>query len=550
MRQNPGKPGGKRSGGPGGGAGKPTRGRQGGTGSGPAKGPTGAAPKSGKGNRAPAPRPGAPKAERSRRAAEGEPREPREPRTFKAKPGRGATGEGFGPKPRSARAPEGEGFGPKPRSPRAPEGEGFGPRARSGRPPGSEGFGPKPRSTRAPEGGGFGAKNRYGRSPEGEGPGRRAPEGEFFGPKPRSPRGAEGEPRTYTARPGKTAPGEGFGPKPRSARPTYRRDEDGKPPARRGPGETTERARPAPREAAKGGTTGAEVPKRPLRNRAEVEAALGEAESPDATMLEARDAAEAAGADFEAEIVWGRHAVLEALKGDRPVNKVWLLRGTEDVRFAGNVRRLAREKGAVLQEVERVKLNDLAPATHQGVVASLAPVAYAELEDIVEVAKAAAHPLVLVLDGIEDPHNLGALIRTAGAAGAHGVIIPRRRAVGLTGAVAKSAAGALEHVPVARVNNIVQALETLKKAGFWVAGADQDAPGLAYQADLNVPLALVVGAEGEGVSRLAAETCDLLVRFPMEGAVPSLNASVAGALLLFEAVRQRTAASQTGPGPD
>lgn len=243
----------------------------------------------------------------------------------------------------------------------------------------------------------------------------------------------------------------------------------------------------------------------------------------------------------EAEILWGKHAVLEALKGERPVNKVWLLRGLEDARFVGSIRRLAREKGAVLQEVERGKLDELAPSTHQGVVASLAPVSYADFDELVERARGQEHPLVLVLDGIEDPHNLGALIRTAGAAGAHGVVIPRRRAVGLTGVVAKAAAGALEHVPVARVSNLPQALEKLKKAGFWIVGADQDAPKLAYEVDLKVPLAIVIGAEGSGISRLVAEKCDMMVRFPMEGAVPSLNASVAGALLLFEAVRQRTA---------
>lgn len=311
-----------------------------------------------------------------------------------------------------------------------------------------------------------------------------------------------------------------------------------------------ERVRSAPRQAAQKGDARL---KKPLRDRAEAQSAMNAAEAGHGLDLDldldlegaggavaGRKGAEAAEA-AETEIVWGRHAVLEALKGERHVNKVWLLRGLEDARLAGSVRRLAREKGAVLQEVERGKLNDLAPSTHQGVVASLAPVAYADFEDIVERAKGQKHPLVLVLDGIEDPHNLGALIRTAGAAGAHGVVIPRRRAVGLTGTVAKAAAGALEHVPVARVSNLAQAIESLKGAGFWVVGADQDAPKLAYEADLKVPLAIVVGAEGPGVSRLTAEKCDLMVRFPMEGAVPSLNASVAGALLLFEAVRQRNA---------
>ncbi|MBM3271301.1 MAG: 23S rRNA (guanosine(2251)-2'-O)-methyltransferase RlmB [Candidatus Sericytochromatia bacterium] len=230
---------------------------------------------------------------------------------------------------------------------------------------------------------------------------------------------------------------------------------------------------------------------------------------------------------------------MEALKGSRAVNKVWLLRGLGDQAIVSRIRHLAREKGAVVQEVERGKLNDLAPASHQGMVASLAPVPYADFDEMVAAARAAAHPLILVLDGIEDPHNLGALIRTAGAAGAQGVVIPRRRAVGLTGTVAKAAAGALEHVPVARVNNLGQALEALKEAGFWIVCADQGASQTAYAADLKGPVAAVVGAEGAGLSRLTAERCDLLVSFPMTGAVPSLNASVAGGLLLFEVVRQR-----------
>lgn len=418
--------------------------------------------------------------------------------------------------------------------------------------PGGGGKPPSGRPAGPAKGGRGGIKSAKGAA---AGPGARAPRPKGPGAgKPKPSWAAEGEPRTFKARPAKGAPGESFAPKPRG------RGSEGEPrsfkarPA--GPGESKPfRARPASGEDKpfRGKSAAGEArPARPAYRR-DIEAEgparkrpprLEEDFEPAATAAAAAEAADA----VESEIVWGKHAVLEALKGERHVNKVWLLRGTEDARFAGNIRRLAREKGAVLQEVERGKLNELAPATHQGVVASLAPVAYVEVEEIIEKAKASRHPLVLVLDGIEDPHNLGALIRTAGAAGAHGVIIPRRRAVGLTGVVAKSAAGALEHVPVARVNNLAQTLEDLKKAGFWVVGADQDAPGLAYDADLTVPLAIVVGAEGPGVSRLTADKCDLMVRFPMEGAVPSLNASVAGALLLFEAVRQKaSAAAGTGP---
>ncbi|MBU6429478.1 MAG: 23S rRNA (guanosine(2251)-2'-O)-methyltransferase RlmB [Cyanobacteria bacterium REEB65] len=241
----------------------------------------------------------------------------------------------------------------------------------------------------------------------------------------------------------------------------------------------------------------------------------------------------------ERDLLWGRHAVLEALKGDRPVNKVWMLRGLEDARTASNVRRLAREKGAVVIEVERNKLDAMAAGPHQGLVAALAAAAYVDLDELVGKAFASPGPLLLALDGIEDPHNLGALVRTAGAAGAHGVVIPQRRAAGLTGVVAKAAAGALEHVPVARVSNIVRALQQLQKAGFWIVGADERADKMAYEVDLTGPVVLVIGAEGAGLSRLVRESCDTLVRFPMQGKVPSLNASVAGGLLLFEAVRQR-----------
>ncbi len=241
----------------------------------------------------------------------------------------------------------------------------------------------------------------------------------------------------------------------------------------------------------------------------------------------------------ERELLWGRHAVVEALKGDRPVNKIWMLRGLEEARTVATVRRLAREKGAVVQEVDRAKLDALAAGPHQGLVAAMAAATYADFDQVLVASRAAERPLLLVLDGIEDPHNLGALVRTAGASGAQGVVIPLRRAVGLTGVVAKAAAGALEHVPVTRVANLVRAIGQLKEAGIWVVGADEHAEGVAYDADLTGPVALVIGAEGQGLSRLVRESCDLLVRFPMQGQVPSLNASVAGGLLLFEAVRQR-----------
>ncbi|MBM3259148.1 MAG: 23S rRNA (guanosine(2251)-2'-O)-methyltransferase RlmB [Candidatus Sericytochromatia bacterium] len=242
----------------------------------------------------------------------------------------------------------------------------------------------------------------------------------------------------------------------------------------------------------------------------------------------------------ESEMVWGRHAVMAAVRSGRPVNKVWLQRSLEDAKFATAIRMQAREAGVAVVEVERQRLDNLVAGPHQGVVASLAPVAYQTFAKVLEVARAAERPLLLLLEGIEDPGNLGALIRSAEAAGAQGVVIPQRRAVGLTGAVAKAAAGALDLVPVARVVNLAQAIRDLQAAGFWVVAADGAGEELPWQVDMKGPIALLVGSEGRGLSRNLLETCDHVVRLPMPGKTPSLNASVAGGILLFEAVRQRT----------
>lgn len=240
------------------------------------------------------------------------------------------------------------------------------------------------------------------------------------------------------------------------------------------------------------------------------------------------------------DLIWGRHAVLAVLEGDRPVNKVWLLRSLERDSLFAQVRKLAKPKGAIVQLVDRGKLDQLANGeAHQGLIASVAATSYTDFDDLVAAAMAQPRPLVVVLDGIEDPHNLGALIRTANGAGAHGVIIPQRRAVGLTGTVEKSSAGAVAYTPVARVTNLVRAIEDLKEAGFWVVGAEAEGPHLPYEVDMTGPIALVVGSEGSGMGRLVSEKCDYIVRLPLLGQVPSLNASVAGGVLLYEIVRQR-----------
>ncbi len=240
------------------------------------------------------------------------------------------------------------------------------------------------------------------------------------------------------------------------------------------------------------------------------------------------------------EFVAGRNSVLEALKSGRPVNKVLVAKGDRQ----GSLREIvgqARARGLVVQEVEAAKLAEIAGGVrHQGVVAMVPPVAYAEVEDILAKARALGEPPFLVLlDELEDPHNLGAILRTADAAGVHGVLIPKRRSAPLSATVAKTSAGAVEYVPVARVGNVVQAIEALKKEGLWVVGADMEGDKPYYQADLKGPVLVVVGGEGRGLGRLAREACDFVVRIPMRGKISSLNASVACSLLLYEVYRQR-----------
>lgn len=236
----------------------------------------------------------------------------------------------------------------------------------------------------------------------------------------------------------------------------------------------------------------------------------------------------------------GRIPVMEALKAGREINKLLVAKGAKE----GSIREvlaMARRAGVVIQEVDRARLDAMAQGrSHQGVIALVAAHRYADVEAILHRAgEAGEDPLVLVLDGIEDPQNLGSLLRTADAAGVHGVIIPERRAVGLTETVAKVSAGAVEYVPVARVTNLARTLDELKERGLWVVGTHQDAPELYHQARLTGPLAVVIGSEGKGIGRLVAQKCDFMVRLPMLGHVSSLNAAVAGAVLLYEIRRQR-----------
>ena len=240
------------------------------------------------------------------------------------------------------------------------------------------------------------------------------------------------------------------------------------------------------------------------------------------------------------DVLVGRNAVTEALKSGRGINKLWIASGDREGSVS-EIAALAKERGIVVQYVERAKIESLAGGhRHQGVLAYVAPVPYAELDDILKAAEAKGEaPFLVLLDELEDPHNLGALLRTADATGVHGILIPKRRSVSLNATVAKTSAGAVEYVPVARIGNIAQTLKKLKEKGFWVAGADMDGEKAYYEADLTGPLVLVVGSEGRGMSRLTKDACDFIVSMPMVGRINSLNASVAGSILMYESMRQR-----------
>lgn len=239
------------------------------------------------------------------------------------------------------------------------------------------------------------------------------------------------------------------------------------------------------------------------------------------------------------DLVAGRNAVIEVLKGNRSVNRLLVANGSAE----GSMRELiavAKEKGINIQFYDRSKLDAMAPGIrHQGVLAQVPPVQYAELEDILQIARDRNEPpFIVLLDELEDPHNLGAILRTADAAGVHGVLIPKHRSCPLSATVAKTSAGAVEHVPVARIGNMVQTIKKLKKEGLWVAAADMDGTDY-YDTDLTGSLLLVIGSEGQGVGRLIKEQCDFVVRIPMVGKINSLNASVAGSILMYEAMKQR-----------
>lgn len=246
-----------------------------------------------------------------------------------------------------------------------------------------------------------------------------------------------------------------------------------------------------------------------------------------------------AGDETERFAIEGRNAVIEAFRSGRTIDKLYVQDGCKDGPVL-TIKREAAKHGTLIKYVARERLDQLSETgKHQGVIAYAAACAYAEVEDILSAAKDKGEaPFLFLLDGIEDPHNLGAIIRTANLAGAHGVIIPKNRAVGLTATVAKASAGALNYTPVARVTNLGQTIEELKKEGLWFVCADMEGTRM-YDLDLKGPVGLVIGSEGSGVGRLVKEKCDFTASIPMRGNIDSLNASVAAGVLAYEIVRQR-----------
>lgn len=240
------------------------------------------------------------------------------------------------------------------------------------------------------------------------------------------------------------------------------------------------------------------------------------------------------------DMIEGRNAVTEAIRSGRTINKVFLADGDTD-RALGRLAAMAKEAGAVVVRIDRRKLNEMSQTgAHQGIMASVAVHDYATIDDILAAAEAKGEaPLIVLCDELSDPHNLGAILRTAECAGAHGVIIPKRRSVGLTAVIGKASAGAVEYMPVARVANLTAAIRELKQRGVWIFGTAADGALPLYSADLKGPAAIVIGNEGVGMSRIVADSCDFKVSIPMKGRISSLNASAAAAILLYEAVRQR-----------
>ncbi|MEK5440223.1 23S rRNA (guanosine(2251)-2'-O)-methyltransferase RlmB [Fredinandcohnia sp. FSL W7-1320] len=239
------------------------------------------------------------------------------------------------------------------------------------------------------------------------------------------------------------------------------------------------------------------------------------------------------------DYIIGKNPVIEALKSERDINKIWIAEGSNRGQM-NQITSLAKEGNVLVQFVPKKKIDQMFEGNHQGVVAQVAAYEYAEVDDILTAAeKRNEAPFIILLDELEDPHNLGSILRTADAVGAHGVIIPKRRAVGLTATVAKASTGAIEYIPVARVTNLARTIDELKDRGVWIVGTDAKGKEDYRNVDGKMPIGLVIGSEGRGMGRLVKEKCDFLLHLPMQGKVTSLNASVAASLLMYEVYRKR-----------
>ena len=238
--------------------------------------------------------------------------------------------------------------------------------------------------------------------------------------------------------------------------------------------------------------------------------------------------------------VEGRNAVLELLESDRDINKIYISDG-EKHGSINKIIALEKQKKVIINEVSKAKLNQMAQTeNNQGVIAIVPPFNYCEIEDIIELAKSKKEkPFILILDGLEDPHNLGSIIRTAETAGVHGIIIPKRRAVGVNSTVAKVSAGAVEYMKIARVNNINDAIKYLKENDVWIYGTDMNSDKFYFEEDFTSGVGIVIGSEGFGMSKLVKENCDFLIKIPMRGKITSLNASVSAGIVMYEVVKQR-----------
>lgn len=238
------------------------------------------------------------------------------------------------------------------------------------------------------------------------------------------------------------------------------------------------------------------------------------------------------------QYIIGRNPVLEVLKSGKEIEKLYVQKGE----LKGSINKilgLAQDRNVIVQRVDKNKLDQISHSNHQGVAALVTPFTYSSVDEILNYAnKLKEPPFLLILDGIEDPHNLGAIIRTAECGGAHGIIIPKRRSVGVTQTVYKSSAGAVEHISIAKVTNISDTIEILKDRGLWIYGADVDGEEYYFNTELKGPIALVIGSEGKGLSRLVKEKCDFLIKIPMLGKISSLNASNAASVLIYEVIRQ------------